>query len=418
MALFQTIRNDVGKLCYNYPGTILLPMKEKKAKEEEYPVNETSCSSKLDPKEYLKRIEKCRYSRVRRRFAVPVILIDGKLVCRSATLSNPLSSVSENIKQQPDPKAEVIHEDNYAMAVEMVKNAATQVVQVASNIAESTSTLLFPETLEEMHCHDRELLQYLDIDFIFDLMVEKEKVCFVKVSSSEKVKMEFYEGFIITQIPYPGCEFFEEYHRNGRNPEGLKFDWEDPSVTEECKVPASFIKYLRETDYSQYKDWDLVKITQEYLFLQLVVITSGSHNALVHCISGWDRTALFTCLLRLSLWADHWIHDELTPLQMAYLTVGYDWYVFGHNLPVRLRKKEEVMHFCFKFLGYIASDNFSMTKHWSELPEDLKLDRKFPVFIAGDRRKRLEEVQEIVLRLYDVNIMTTNVPISTDASRI
>ncbi|KFM79633.1 Myotubularin-related protein 14, partial [Stegodyphus mimosarum] len=231
---------------------------------------------------------------------------------------------------------------------------------------------------------------------------------FYRVTSSEKVQMDSYENFNIAQIPYPGCEFFEEYHRNNRNPEGLKFDWEQPSVTVECKVPESFIMYLPETDYSQYKEWDLVKLTEEYLLLQLVVITSGSHSALVHCISGWDRTPLFTSLIRLSLWADHWIHDELTPVEMAYLTLGYDWYLFGHNLPARLRKNEEIMHFCFQFLSYIASDKFSMTKHWSERPEDLKIDRKFPVFIADDRRKRLEKVQEIVIRLYDAQDNTHN----------
>ncbi|XP_035220510.1 myotubularin-related protein 14-like isoform X2 [Stegodyphus dumicola] len=410
----RLVSNVGGTLCDNYPSVIIVPVKEKNANEEEYPVNHTSPASRFDDNEYFEWLGKCRYSRVRRRFPVPVILIDGKFFCRSATLSNQLSIVSENIKQQPDPKAEVIHEDNFSMAMDAIVSVGTQAAQVASNIAESTSTLLFSQSLEDMHYHDRELLHYLGIDFIFDLMVEMEKLCIIKVTSSEKVNRGFYQDFNITQIPYPGCEFFEEYHRNGRNPEGLRFDWEAPTVTVECKVPKNFIMYFPDTDYSQYKDWDLVKLTEEYLLIQLVVITSGNHSALVHCISGWDRTPMFASLLRLSLWADHWIHDELTPLQMAYLTLGYDWYLFGHNLPERLYKNEEVMHFCFKFLGYIASDNFSMTKHWSERPEDLKLNLKFPEFFAGDRRKRLEEVQDIVLRLYHDNIITTDV-LSTDA---
>jgi len=50
---------------------------------------------------------------------------------------------------------------------------------------------------------------------------------------------------------------------------------------------------------------------------------------LVHCISGWDRTPLFISLLRLSLWAEGAIHQSLSALEMLYLTVAYDWFLFG-----------------------------------------------------------------------------------------
>jgi len=29
----------------------------------------------------------------------------------------------------------------------------------------------------------------------------------------------------------------------------------------------------------------------------------GKGSMMIHCISGWDRTPMLTCLLRLSLWA-------------------------------------------------------------------------------------------------------------------
>jgi len=51
---------------------------------------------------------------------------------------------------------------------------------------------------------------------------------------------------------------------------------------------------------------------------------------LVHCISGWDRTPLFISLLRLSLWAEGAIHQSLSPIEILYLTIAYDWFLFGY----------------------------------------------------------------------------------------
>jgi len=58
-------------------------------------------------------------------------------------------------------------------------------------------------------------------------------------------------------------------------------------------------------------------------------VGEGEGGMLVHCISGWDRTPLFVSLLRLSLWADGVIHQSLSPTQMLYLTIAYDWFFFG-----------------------------------------------------------------------------------------
>ncbi|GBL95249.1 Myotubularin-related protein 14, partial [Araneus ventricosus] len=75
--------------------------------------------------------------------------------------------------------------------------------------------------------------------------------------------------------------------------------------------------------------WDLVKLTQNYLKLLVTYVVEGTSSILIHCISGWDRTPLFVSLLRLSLWADGQIHTSLSPVEMAYLTLAYDWYLFG-----------------------------------------------------------------------------------------
>ena len=46
-------------------------------------------------------------------------------------------------------------------------------------------------------------------------------------------------------------------------------------------------------------------------------------------------------------------------MQILYLTLAYDWFLFGHNLEDRVAKDEEIMHFTFNFLTHIESDEFS-----------------------------------------------------------
>lgn len=81
---------------------------------------------------------------------------------------------------------------------------------------------------------------------------------------------------------------------------------------------------------------------------------------LIHCISGWDRTPLFISLLRLSLWADGVAHQGLDVQQILYLTISYDWMLFGHNLVDRLGKGEEIFFFCFYMLKYIVHEDYSI----------------------------------------------------------
>jgi len=56
---------------------------------------------------------------------------------------------------------------------------------------------------------------------------------------------------------------------------------------------------------------------------------SAKTGILVHCISGWDRTPLFVSLIRLSLWAEGLIHESLSAAEILYLTIAYDWFLFG-----------------------------------------------------------------------------------------
>ncbi|KAK7102299.1 hypothetical protein V1264_020537 [Littorina saxatilis] len=93
----------------------------------------------------------------------------------------------------------------------------------------------------------------------------------------------------------------------------------------------------------------------------LQLLEQGTSGVLVHCISGWDRTPLFISLLRLSLWADGAIHRSLPASDILYLTLAYDWYLFGHGLPDRLSKGQEILYFCFKMLHHISGDEFSVS---------------------------------------------------------
>jgi len=62
----------------------------------------------------------------------------------------------------------------------------------------------------------------------------------------------------------------------------------------------------------------------------------------------------------MTLWADGRIHQSLNATELLFLTIAYDWFLFGHGLPERLQRGEEVFFFCFYFLKNIVSDDFSV----------------------------------------------------------
>jgi hypothetical protein len=80
-------------------------------------------------------------------------------------------------------------------------------------------------------------------------------------------------------------------------------------------------------------------MTKNYLTYSIAVLgvpspvtesgEAGPRNLLVHCVCGWDRTPLVVSLLRLLLWAEGFIHIGLSPTQILFLTVSYDWILFG-----------------------------------------------------------------------------------------
>lgn len=185
------------------------------------------------------------------------------------------------------------------------------------------------------------------------------------MTSSEKVDKENrYADFTVISLPYPGCEFFREFRDNNYTHDTLVFDWSQTHVNADINIPVDTItSQLVHINWEQYKVWDLVTITQNYMKLCLKYLQDNSSGLLIHCISGWDRTPLFVSLLRMSLWADGTIHQSLSAQQMIFLTIAYDWFLFGHDLPDRLTKGEDIFVFCFYALKYIMDEEFSVIGH-------------------------------------------------------
>lgn len=361
------LSNANGDLSAHYPIKLLIPEQDLK---KNYPFGERSTGDvsgdgpqsvqrrdqvimdgKLDAGRLRYLITRARLARCRARFPLPVILYGGKYVCRSATLSGGpeiygrsgleyFAYAAEATPPEPGDEAYDVQEDS------------------SSDESESKDWPLFGRLRRK----DIRLLKALNVGTIIDFMVENKKVKFwMKVTSSEKVDKENrYSFFKILALPYPGCEFFREYRDNDCHGEGLVFDWNQSYVDAGIRVPEDSITAQLNIDWTNYKSWDLVKITQNYLRLLLKYLQESSSGILVHCISGWDRTPLFVSLLRISLWADGVIHQSLSAAQMLYFTIAYDWLLFGHNLPDRLNKGEVIFYFCFYILKYIGDDEFSV----------------------------------------------------------
>lgn len=187
---------------------------------------------------------------------------------------------------------------------------------------------------------------------------------FYRVSSSEKADPEnHYKHFNLISLPYPGCEFFSKFRDNNYMARNLHYNWKQSFNDAMINVPKLGPATDLDINWNDYRQWDLLQITQNYLKVCLKYIQEENSGLLVHCISGWDRTPLFISLIRLSLWADNLIHQSLNPYQMTYLTLAYDWYLFGHQLADRLKRGEDIMFFCFHVLKYIVDEEFSIIEY-------------------------------------------------------
>uniref|UniRef100_A0A8C5CME3 Myotubularin related protein 14 n=1 Tax=Gadus morhua TaxID=8049 RepID=A0A8C5CME3_GADMO len=322
---YSVIHNTNGEVCGHYPRQIVYL---------EYECMDSQRDRSVQISKLQDLVNRSKLARCRGRFVCPVILFNGKHICRSSTLAGwgelygrtgynyIFSGGSDDTWTEQD---EVLEEDSAA------RNSESQL-------------------FDKVRGHDIKLLRYLSVRYICDLMVENKKVKFgLNVTSSEKVdKAQRYADFTLLSVPYPGCEFFKDYKDRDYMADGLVFNWNQDYVDAPLTIPTCFTPNLN-IDWTEYQSWDLVVQTQNYLKLLLHIINSDDESGLlVHCISGWDRTPLFVSLLRLSLWADGAVHASLQPAEILYLTIAYDWFLFGY-----------IFFFCFNFLKHIVSEKFS-----------------------------------------------------------
>uniref|UniRef100_A0A4W5RLB6 Myotubularin related protein 14 n=1 Tax=Hucho hucho TaxID=62062 RepID=A0A4W5RLB6_9TELE len=299
---YSVIHNANGEVCGHYPRQMVF------LEYECTELHKDGFESTVQITKLQDLVNRSKMARCRGRFVCPVILYNGKHICRSSTLAG---------------WGELYGRTGYNY---IFSGGIDDTWGAESDNRDS-------QLFDKVRGLDIKLLRYLSVRYICDLMVENKKVKFgLNVTSSEKVdKAQRYADFTLLSVPYPGCEFFKDYKDRDYTAEGLVFNWNQDFVDAPLTIPVCFTKNLN-IDWRKYQSWDLVQQTQNYLKLLLHIINSDDERGLlVHCISGWDRTPLFVSLLRLSLWADGAVHASLDPAEILYLTIAYDWFLFGRK---------------------------------------------------------------------------------------
>ena len=322
-------------------------LKDVHLKEESMKTGKTNC-------EKLKELfVTSRFARAHGRFVVPVLPVNGKQLCRSSTISIGAETV--------------LNAGTTAIVSYVWGTAALQTPSVSND---SSFQQFWPENVRSA---DVELLEELRVKYIFDLMVENNKKFYgMSICSSEKVDVTgAYRDFSLNAIPFPGCEFFKDYYMR-KDSGAMHYDWSLPLVESSLKlssdylVPFENLNFLN-LNWAEWRSWSLETLTSNYVLVILNLLSPSMElnersGVLVHCISGWDRTPLFVSLLRLSLWADGIAHASLNSEEILYLTLAYDWFLFGHQFFDRRVKREDILYFCFDFLPALSDSTYSMQK--------------------------------------------------------
>ena len=316
---------------------------------------------------------RAKQARARGRFVVPVLVVNGRNVCRSGTLS-------------------VSGEAALASAKQKLSGFFNKPSRRMSTPAPSSSKNAEESMVGRNREWDMALLDELQVGSIFDLMRENKKVKFgMAVASSERAdSLNRYAKFKLCGCPFPGTEAFVNFSKteNADCPVQWHVGNGEDAV---CYIhPAcNFENYGK---WLQYTSWTLAELSSNYLRLFLHQLTEkeplrlsdsklvvgappgvhqrGSHHfesapvlanvlekgagILIHCISGWDRTPCFITWIRAIAWAEGRAHQSLDSTEFLLLTLGFDWALFRHRLYDRMLRREEIMVFAFFFLNYIA----------------------------------------------------------------
>uniref|UniRef100_A0AAX7VDN0 Myotubularin related protein 14 n=1 Tax=Astatotilapia calliptera TaxID=8154 RepID=A0AAX7VDN0_ASTCA len=302
---YSIIQNTNGEVCGHYPRQIVF------LEYECLDVEKDRFESTVQISKLQDLVNRSKMARCRGRFVCPVILYNGKHICRSSTLAGwgelygrtGYNYIFSGGSDDTWTESEEFPEDD-----RVVRNGDSHL-------------------FDKVRGYDIKLLRYLSVRYICDLMVENKKVKFgLNVTSSEKVdKAQRYADFTLLSVPYPGCEFFKDYKDRDYTAEGLVFNWNQDFVDAPLTIPRCFTHNLN-IDWTQYQSWDLVQQTQNYLKLLLHIINSDDDSGL------------------------------LVHLSFIFFSP------FSHMLPDRLSKGEEIFFFCFNFLKHIVSEKFSTVK--------------------------------------------------------
>ncbi|XP_035213023.1 myotubularin-related protein 14-like [Stegodyphus dumicola] len=379
----QVVSNCENRSAH-YPAKLIIPVKENTGIAEQEPIpgqqSSDDSSRSFQAGLYENMFKSSQACRMNKRFPVPTILWNGKYLSRTGSLDvlSVATDMDETLKQEGSQASDFIFQINIATAAFFMRN-----MKFFSEIK-----------------MDVALLEYLDVNYICDLRVRDTSKSFPNFADSCEAYQKYYVGFTTVHMPYPGIGYFRKYH-NLRRPKLLSCDLDKVSPPRyELALADIDCTTLFQTDLKKYERWSLHDITLNYLLVLQTYLTSDTlprRGILLHCIAGQDRTPLFVTLLRLSFWADDLMHESLNPLEMLYLTVTYDWYMFGHDLTECLDKGYEIMHFCYNMLDRISSDRFSVRK----ADEPAARARFIPCCpTVTDRKRKLTEVKKLFLKFY------------------
>jgi hypothetical protein len=165
---------------------------------------------------YAELVRESRLARVRLRFPVAVVVLNGNAICRSATLAHKfelmLHSTLSTTSRTPD-RADDDNDDFDGRTRSDYDGRASGSIGEHDELSDSEADHADVSSVERARRKDIELLHLLRVKYIVDLMVEdRKKKLGVSVCSSEKVDRKGrYNAFGIASMPYPGCEFFAEF---------------------------------------------------------------------------------------------------------------------------------------------------------------------------------------------------------------
>ncbi|XP_049826575.1 myotubularin-related protein 14 isoform X2 [Aethina tumida] len=360
---FMVLNNKNGNICPTYPSHLPIITEDKN-------VDDYNDTYSFTAEELYTMFLKSKDARCRNRTVMPVIFYKNRYVCRSATISCGCEmflkrgfsffyrlfgyEAEDAVCRGACCDSDLTESERLKIEPPVVNNDV-----VPDNEDEQVES--FFNSHNTLRGADIRVLKRFKVKGIVDLMVEKKKCKYgLKISSSEKVDRENrYLQFKIIGLPYPGCEHFSKFTENGFEARDLTFCW-DPTFCDANLILPGSPPIETTLENEAFRHWDTVTLTQNYLKYILNYLEKSDDSILVHCISGWDRTPLFISLIRLSLWADGLIHQNLDEYQILYFCIAFDWFLFSHRLKTRISKKEEIFFFCFYMLKFIEDDEYSL----------------------------------------------------------